>query len=110
MQTRPRPSSLSCPRYPLRQSTFPVTVFSHLEYESLFHAPNSQRPAAVDMIPRINTQRASSSSCSGLALLFRSNLGLHLLPRRQDHLVTPLLQQRLPLVLVRAPALLRAGR
>lgn len=40
-----------------------------------------------------------------LCRLLRSNLSLHLPPRRKNHLVPPLLQQRLPLVPVRAPPL-----
>lgn len=42
----------------------------------------------------------------GSRLLLRRHPRLHLPPRRENHVVPPLAQQRLPLVLVRAPPLL----
>jgi len=48
--------------------------------------------------------RPLNSTVTGRRLL-RRNLGFHLPPRLQDHLVPPLLQERLPLVAVRAPPL-----
>lgn len=42
--------------------------------------------------------------------LLGSNLGFHLLPCRQNHLVAALLQESLPLVLVGAPFLCRGLR
>lgn len=55
-----------------------------------------------------NFQHPSRRLPSSLGLcLFPRHLLLHLPPRLQDHLVAPLLQQRLPLVLVGAPLLCR---
>lgn len=47
---------------------------------------------------------------SPLRLVLCSYLGLHLPPRRQDHLLPPLLHQRLPLRLILTPSLSPTGR